>query len=145
MPDIVELERRIMAALDRIGTGLEGLPIEPSTGQGDPAELDSLREALAAEKEVNAQLEERVKAVRTKQVKAVRAKMEGQITELEDKIVSLKTRARGADVQAQRLSKTNRQLRQSLETLRAARDGDLAELDAILVELKPLLEERANA
>jgi len=163
MADIVELERRITAALDRIGSGLEALPHEPAAAAAaDPGELDSLREALEAEKEVTAQLEERVKSVR--------GKMQGRIDELEDTVANLTTQARDTEVQTQRLRKTNQQLRQSLESLRAAqanevtephlinqammseleglraaRDGDRAELDAILGELKPLLEERTDA
>jgi DNA repair exonuclease SbcCD ATPase subunit len=164
MADVVELERRITAALDRIGGSLERLPGELPTAPpaGDPEELDRLREALEAEKVVSAQLEERIKAVHTK--------TQAQITALEDRIADLAARSRDAEAETQSLRKTNQQLRQSLESLRAAqangvtephlinqamvseleglraaRDGDRAELDAILGELKPLLEERSDA
>jgi len=39
----------------------------------------------------------------------------------------------------------NQAVLSELEGLRAARDGDRAEMDAILGELKPLLEERSDA
>lgn len=41
------------------------------------------------------------------------------------------------------LEAENRDLRQRLESLHAAREQDLAELDQLLAQLKPLIEETA--
>jgi len=58
MSQIEELQSRITAAMDRIGTGLSAL----STAQ-DAAEQDDLKQALDDERTANAQLEERVKTL----------------------------------------------------------------------------------
>lgn len=170
MSEIAELERRITAALDRIGAGLERLDAAAAATDTPPAEdvppdtgeADSLREALAAEKEANTQLEERIKALHSQQ--------ETRVKELEEQVGDLKSGAREAGAQLQQLRKTNQQLQISLQSLREAgadsttephlinqammseleglrsiRDADRAEMDAILGSLKPLLEEETNA
>ena len=61
MTDITELEGRITAALERIGSGVQALsavPPEPEAAPVDEGEIARLREALDIEKEANAQLEE---------------------------------------------------------------------------------------
>lgn len=97
MSDIAEYERRIAFALERIGRGVEALkqreamqakaaqsaaqqtepeaaeaelppvPEPPPEVVADPAEVAELKAALAAEQEANAQLSERVRAIREKQ------------------------------------------------------------------------------
>ena len=58
MTDITDLEQRIISALDRIKTGVDGMgPAAPAASSG---EADDLRRALDEEKTANAQLEERV-------------------------------------------------------------------------------------
>ena len=161
MADITELEQRITAALDRIGIGLDDLTAADQ-GRLDKAEIAELRESLDAEKTANSQLEERVVAIKDKQVTLVAA-LEGEV----DKLRSDHARY-AADVQSikrvnAKLRKNNRALRDAnhqgvgdaslitggldaeLDALRVNRDSDRAELDAILVELKPLVEGRANA
>ncbi|MDJ0627237.1 MAG: hypothetical protein QNJ44_03165 [Rhodobacter sp.] len=162
MTDIAELERRITAALDRIGNGVGQLAAAPAEPAADAAEVDALREALEAEKTANAQLEERVKSLHTQHDAEVRA--------LEDKLKEAVSSGREAMSQAAALRKANQHLQSSvqglrdaaasgatephlinqamtseLEGLRALRDGDRAELDAILSELKPLLKEASDA
>lgn len=162
MTDISELERRIAAALERIGAGVQSLSAEPETPPVDEDEITRLREALDIEKEANAQLEERVRVLK--------GRLESNAAAVEAEIETLKTQARDAQAGMQKLRAANQQLRGSVEALRtasteggvephlinqammseldglrAARAGDRAEIDAILTELKPLLEENANA
>lgn len=162
MTEITELQQRLRNALQRIGTGIEGLEAPAPAPAVDPAEIDRLNEALAAEQEANAQLEERLRAQREKM-----ERMEREQRALVDR---LKQELADGEIQAQRMRRTNTQLRQSIQTLREAaetgvvephlinqammseleglrvtRDGDRAEMDAILGELKPLLEGAENA
>ena len=160
MTDISELERRISSALDRIRSGVDGMamaPPEPDTGA-----LDALREELDAEKTANAQLEERVKALRQQG--------DGRVSELESQLETARAASLEARNEVQQLRKTNQHLQASLQSLReataagtsephlinqamqseldglrSARDGDRAELDAILGELAPLLKEGSDA
>ena len=162
MSEITELQRRLSEALERIGAGVEELSV-PSTGpEVDPDEHARVTEALAAEKEVTAQLEERVRSLKDK--------VDRRERELQGEVDRLKQELADYEIQAQRMRRTNTQLRQSiqalreatedgvaephlinqammseLEGLRVARDGDRAEMDAILGELKPLLEENSDA
>lgn len=158
MSQIEELERRITAALDRIGKGIETLePAAPEGPGADADEVAALQSALEDEKLVSAQLEERIKALHEKQdakLAAIAAKADAQA----------ETMAR-LDGELQRLRSANEQLRVSnkalreaneagvgephlinkamlaeLEGLRAARSADLAETNAILGAMAPLLE-----
>ncbi|MGH1332117.1 MAG: hypothetical protein ACRBBK_14625 [Paracoccaceae bacterium] len=161
MSDIVELERRITAALKRIGAGLDALgqtaeaPAAPQNDEAE-AEIARLNEALTAEREANQQLEERVRVIRERQETTVAA--------LEKEVASLReeSMAHGADLS--RIKRVNTQLRENnqalreanvagladphlinksmlaeLEALRTRRDTDRAEMDEILNELKPLI------
>lgn len=156
MSDVTEFERRITAALERIGMGLDGLErIDPN--RPDPAEIDGLREALESERTANAQLNERVKAIRERQ--------ETQVARLDRRAQEMTERAEQLEVELERLRGVNARLRETSAALRAAnaeglgdpeaidaamaaeldalaalREGDRAELEAILAELKPLAE-----
>jgi len=158
MTEIAELERRITAALDRIGTGIDGLA--GTAAAADDA--DQLRDELAAERETNAQLEERVKALHRQQ--------EGLVRGLEDQLEDMREASRATALEIRQMREANQKLQASiqslreaqndgiaephlvnqamaaeLEGLRATRDGDRAELDTILGRLKPLLGEQNNA
>ena len=160
MSDVAELEKRITAALDRIGTGLDVLSVT-STG-GDGGEITALQESLAAEKVVNSQLEQRVEAIKDKQEKLVAT--------LESEVEKLRTELASHDGDVQRVKQVNNRLRENnralrdvnkqsvgdvelintgmvaeLDALRISRETDRSELDAILLGLKPLLEDVANA
>src|SRR5690606_40004114 len=70
MSDIAELERRISAALARIEAGVEVLgaaPAETAPAARDEGEITRLTEELEAERAANAQLTERVRAIKEKQ------------------------------------------------------------------------------
>ncbi len=163
MSEIADIQRRLGDALERIGAGIDGLERpRPAPPALDPAELDRLTEALEAERAASAQLEERVRAQKEKADKQGR-EAQAEIDRLQQELAD-------AEIQAQRMRRTNTQLRQSiqalreaaedgavephlineavmseLEGLRVAREGDRAEMDAILGELKPLLEEKSDA
>ncbi len=161
MTDITELEQRITAALDRIGSGLDGLA---AAGQGklDKAEIAELRESLDAEKTANSQLEERVVAITEKQVTLVET-LEAEVTKLRNDHARHTAELQNLKRVNGKLRKNNRALRDAnhqgvgdaslinsgldaeLDALRVSRESDRAELDAILVELKPLVEGRAHA
>ncbi len=157
MTDVAELEKRIAAALERIGAGLGDL----KPGQSG-AEVSELQEALDTERTANAQLSERVLAIKDKQ--------ESLIKDMEAEVAKLRAELSGIDVHVQNMKRVNRKLRENnralrdankqgvgdpelintgldaeLDALRASRDSDRAELDAILVELKPLAEGAASA
>lgn len=153
MSDIAELERRIIAALERIDSGVDGLG---AAGGADDAEITALRDSLESEKLANAQLEERVSAIKQKQ--------ETTIKEMEGKIKTLTTDLTKHEADAKKLLNVNAQLRESndalreanenkvgdahlinkamqteLESLRTTRKADMAELETIMAELKPLI------
>jgi len=76
MSQIEELQRRIMAAMERIGSGVEALGQAPApSGEGD----QQLRAALDEERLANAQLEERLKSLKDRhdqEVDAMRADLD---------------------------------------------------------------------
>lgn len=147
MSEIEELHSRIMAAMDRVARGIEGLD-KPG---GD--DVDALKQALDAEKAANAQLTERLGV------------LEGREQELAAKAAKDGERMQSFDLEVQRLRRANGQLSEAcealraantegvgephlinqammaeLEALRAARAAEIAEMDEIIVALTPLLE-----
>jgi small-conductance mechanosensitive channel len=167
MDDIAELEARITAALGRLGRAMDalaalpppaGAAAVPDAGAADAAERARLAAALEEERMANAQLGERVKALRERQ--------DATVSGLETRLATLTTQLDTAAIEAQRLRKVNVQLRETvhglreaaaaglaephlvnktmlaeLEALRAARAADLAEMDQILSALDPIVGE----
>lgn len=158
MSEISELEGRITAALDRIRRGLDAIPASVVAEAPDPAALSDLEARLDEERTANAQLEERVKALKDRQ--------ETRIAALEADVSSERARIQRMDADLQGLRETNADLREvtaqlraavadslaepelvnrailaELDGLRATRDADRAEVEAILAELKPIVEE----
>ncbi|HHS89615.1 MAG TPA: hypothetical protein ENJ26_04525 [Rhodobacteraceae bacterium] len=161
MSDVHELEKRLSAALDRIAKGLSAVaPV--AAGAPDPAELERLRETLETERNANAQLEQRVLAIKEKQEKLV-ASMEAEVNRLRAEVEQQEAAVQKMKRVNKRLRENNRALREAnrqgvadpelinnsmvaeLDALRASRESDRAELDMILSELKPLVEGGANA
>lgn len=159
MQDIAELERRITAALDRIGNGLDRLPGMP-TGKVADAVVKDLARAKASldeERMVNAQLNERLRSVKEKEAL--------QRAELDEKCQRLTRQLDTQGLELQRMRKTAVQLREQLreireaqltdldphminkamlselEALRATRMTEMAEMEELLAELTPLLNE----
>ena len=166
MTEISELERRITAALDRIGSGLDGL------GGGDSSAAEALQSALEDEKMANAQLEERVRSLKDQhdaQLREAQAATADRMEALEAEVARLREEAQDAKSQNRNLRQSNQRLQASLqqlreagangvepqmlnqammselESLRTSRAADRAELDDILGSLKPLLTESENA
>lgn len=153
MSDISELERRITAALDRIGNGVGRLGSEATA---------ALANELAAEREANAQLEARVRAIKEKQ--------ETMVASLQEEVAKLRDALAETDADLQRLRSVNAELRASnaalrqanaagvadpelvntameieIEALRELNEANRAEIDRALSELEPMLKEVANA
>ncbi len=171
MSDIVDLERRIAAALERIGHGVEALKsAAQDQARAEPApppaaaegEAEALRAQLEDERMVNAQLTERVRVLNER--------LEGGTRELEETVAALRTQASASEKNLARLKAANAKLRENnealrkanasglaephlinksmmeeLEALRATRETDAAEVDAILTELKDVLEGGTHA
>lgn len=158
MSDLAEYERRISAALEAIGAGVEALA-KPAPDQGSAeAELVDLRAKLEEEKVANAQLEQRIRKLKRHKDRDAA----GQAEALE----SQNAKIASIDKELQHLRQVNGQLRDTvaklrdansegvadphlinktmlteLEALRAVQAADAAEVDAILEELAPLMKE----
>ncbi|HHB80443.1 MAG TPA: hypothetical protein ENK83_01655 [Aliiroseovarius sp.] len=160
MSDISELEGRITAALDRIGQGLDVLGPKADAVAGE--EVQQLRVALEEERVVNAQLDERVRAIREKQESTVAQlteeveRLRGVLEEGEAGVAHLRKvnselRANNAalrDAVAQGLAEphlVNKSMMAELEALRATQAADRSELDAVLAELAPLVAPAPDA
>ncbi|WP_019955236.1 hypothetical protein [Yoonia vestfoldensis] len=154
MSDVLELGNRITVALDRIRRGVE------AQGKADAAE-SSLFDALQAERAQNAALMAQITELQSTQGAGdgdLTRRLETQAAQLQAMDGHLQ-RLRAA---TQQLRDLNGQLRHALtagldpalidsalaaevEALQALRAADAAEVDAILAELKPLVEEAAHA
>lgn len=160
MTDISDLQSRITAALDRIGQGLEALdrPAGPQAEIGNSDEIARLTGLLEDERTANAQLEERVRAIKKKQDDAVETlaaeveRLRGLLVEEEAAVsrlarVNAELRANNAALReaiTEGLAEphlVNKAMMAELEALRASQGADRAELDAVLGELGPLVAE----
>jgi regulator of replication initiation timing len=133
--EIADFESRITMALERINAGLDAMA---ASGADDVA---ALNEALDVEKMANSQLQEQVDALGEKL-----AGQEDQLRDLEQhtkrlndenaelRLSSEKIAADAADADA-----ANVAIRTELEALRVTRKTDLAELQTIMDELKPII------
>ncbi|WP_372840731.1 hypothetical protein [Phaeovulum sp.] len=154
MSDMSDYERRISAALARIGAGLERLGQSGQAAAG--ASDNSLREELEAERAANAQLSERVRAIREKQestLGALERKLAAAKAEAESHLRDLlRLRRANAELAAanRKLSEAveaglgdgaliNRVMEAELGALRAERAADQAELNDIIAGLEPLV------
>ncbi|WP_338547794.1 hypothetical protein [Roseovarius phycicola] len=157
MSEIEEYQRRISAALDRIGGQLDA-----RSDTGDAQVAAELQQALDDEKLANEQLEERVKSLKDSK--------EALLLEL-DQVREQSTQALAKlDRQLQSLRQANEQLRQNntalriansegvgephlinksmmaeLESLRAGRDAERAETVAVMDELQALIDGASDA
>ena len=159
MTDIDELERRIASALDRIAQGVEslgGADRAPGAPAADAAAMADLQTALDEERVANAQLEERVKAIREKQDSQV-ATLRAEAEEARHGLAALDAELQRLRHANEMLTETNHEMRAALEehvgephlinkamlaeleSLRAARATEAAEAKAVLAALTPLL------
>ena len=161
MKEITELEGRLSAALDRIRRGMEAAragAAETGEAQELAANTAALEAQLGEERTANAQLEERLRTLGQRQETTVAA--------LEKELRGYRERFAGIDRDLQRLRQVNAELRDinarmrdamaedmaephlvnkallaEIEALRATQAADRAEVEAVLGELKPLIEE----
>ena len=152
MDDITDYERRITAALDRAAQALDAL------SAGDAGDATALKAELDAERVAPPQWEERVRAIKETQEHTVKT--------LEDTVADLKAALSTRDAEMQQLKSVNEELRTSnaalreanaqgvgdpdavnaamvteIESLRAARAAERAEIEEILATLEPVLKE----
>ena len=157
MQDSGELEQRLALALDRISAGLAGLAVHPALDVAMDGNSD-LQTALDEERMLCAQLNERLRAVKEKEAQTQAqhsAKIDQMAGQLDVQGAELK-RMRNTTVQlrevlrilreasAQGLSDphlVNRAMLAELDALRATRLTEVAQMDEILAELAPLIEE----
>lgn len=155
MNDVTALEARISAALGRIETGLGRIA---DAGASDGPGATALQSKLDEERFANAQLEERVKALKDRQDTKV-AELMAQVAQQRDQLAALdhemqRLRASNADLRdvgaqlraaategAANPELINRAMQAEVEALTAQRASEAAEVDAILAELKPLIAE----
>ncbi|MFN0116373.1 MAG: hypothetical protein ACKVPY_17010 [Paracoccaceae bacterium] len=166
MDEIEDFGQRIADAFDRIARGLEAVGAAPlphgasAVAGGEAGEAEALREALQSEQAANQQLTERVRAIREKQETVVAAlernlaratqQLDAQGRELarlrranDTLIAANRDLQRSAAAGIADPAAADGALRSELEALRADRAAEIAELDGILSELKPLVEEVA--
>lgn len=160
MDDITALSGRLAAALERIGGAVDGLATAepPATG----AEGDGLQAQLAEERTANAQLVERVRALKERQDKMVQdledrvAAQADQMAQLDAELQKLRTsnaemRALNAQLRAAASDGAadaeliNRAMAAEIDALETQRHADASEVDVILKSLKPLLEGESHA
>ncbi len=156
MSQIEELQRRIISAMDRIGSGVEALrDTAPSVGGDDTA----IRMALDEERLANAQLEERIKTLKERHVQeidALRAQtasdgeaemLREQLAEAAAKLASVEAaRAELADAKAAlENSDEVATLKAEIETLRSYQ-GAAEEAESLRAEVEQLtpLADRAD-
>lgn len=170
MEELQEFERRIALALDRIAAGIEALdgldaPQAALGGRGTDgegtaadAEVAGLAEELRAERDAYAQLSELHKSLREK-LAAAQAQAEEltrqvdqqalEIQRLKTQNVALREAERavrdGHAMAAGQGDGTEAELRAELEALRRERAEEVAELDSIIAQIKPLIGEEHHA
>lgn len=166
MQDLAELERRINAALQRIGAGLDASPgagaapvdvVAPATPH-DTAEIDRLTTELAAARAEAAELRVQLSAAAQPAPRSVPAsEVEGRLEQvtrqldvqglelqrLRKNVVQLRENLRSLRRAAtERLAdpeQINRAMLAELESIRVTRFAEIAELDEIIAELDPLI------
>ncbi|MGL5012017.1 MAG: hypothetical protein ACRC6I_19275 [Paracoccaceae bacterium] len=158
MQEIAELERRITAALERIGVGLDRVMTAPPPAPAVPTTGSEalLRAELDEERMLNAQLQERIKVVTAREAAAREAKpVEPKPVHVPVAQAQLEARidkmTRQLDVQGlelQRMRKVTVQLREQLARLREAAEAGTTEPHlinkAMMAELDALRAARAS-
>ena len=127
MSEIDEFQTRIIGALERAGRALDQLGV-PADGEDSAA----LAAELEAERVANAQLEARVRAIKEKQ--------ETTVARLEDEVRQLREALERRDGTVQRMKAVNDELRASNQALREANAAGLAESDLVNASLSTELD-----
>lgn len=145
MADIEELQRRITAAIERIGNGVEKLSAAPAD-EGEPVDVGALQtrleeteSALEDERVVGQQREERIKSLHAK-LQDAEATMKARLEAQSEATAQI-------DLELQRLRKVNAQLRENNTALREANAEGLSDPHLIntsmIAELEALHATRA--
>lgn len=162
MSDLGQVEQRLAAALERIARRIEraGPPGRAADPEAE-ATIAALRSQLEKERAANAQLSERVSQVKSRQ--------ETTVAQLERKLARLTEQLDLQSLEMLRLKKANSRLIEAnsglrlaqaeafpdatlvnksisaeLEALQAERRAEMAEMEEILAELKPLVAAQAR-
>ena len=158
MQEIAELERRITAALERIGRGVESLGGQNGLALPADNDLAQLTEALDEERMANAQLTERLRVVRDKDAfeKAGLAaarddlqtrldahgeeinRLRSSLDQVNGELADLRDLAALSVVEPEHI---NRAMLAELEALRSARASEALEIAEIVAALNPLISE----
>ena len=154
MSDVADLGDRITLALDRIRKGIA------AKGRADVAEqsvFDALQAERATNKDLIAQIT-RYKEEQDRKLDDLTSRVENQAAQLQqadaqmqslraatDQLRDLNAKLRTALSEGLDPALLDHALSAEVEALRALRAADAAEVDAILAELKPLIEEAARA
>ena len=137
MQDIVELERRITAAMERITRRVERLATQESEGPvGALEEVARLNEALDEERMTNAQLKERIRALREKEAQT---QTEAQTGGAEDEAAALRAHLAAQNDEIATLRRVLAEAGREIASLRAARAAEAEEAAEILAALDPLV------
>lgn len=142
MQDLADLERRIAAALQRIGDGVEALAMQPVTtppaaGQGDEGRggdsqaddrIATLESELAAERALSASLRQRITDLEDAPPAADPAP---DVAALYARIDRMTAQLDVQGLEMQRMRKTVVQLRENLRGLRRAQVDNLADPEQI--------------
>jgi hypothetical protein len=166
MQEISELEKRITAALERIGKAVDraasSAPRAPAaaTAPVPSASEAALRARLDEEKALTAQLQERLRAAKDREPKGdLQEKIERLTHELDVQGLELQRMRRTASALRDQLAaltgaqasgsvepqQINRALQAELDALRALRLSEVAEMDEILAALAPHIVETGHA
>lgn len=167
MQQISELEKRITAALERIGKGIDrgqlgtGATTRPAPVAGAASTAEgALRTQLEEEKALTAQLQDRLRAAKAResvgdaQDKIDRLTRQLDVQGLELQRMRRTSAALGDQLAALRQAQTagvtepqliNRALQAELDALRAQRLTEVAEMDEILASLAPHIAETGHA
>lgn len=137
MQDIVELERRLTAAIGRIGAGVDRLSaVEPvvqdsASRDEDAAEIARLNEALDEERMANAQLNERLRVL------SAREEASGGQAAAENDALKAQLAAQGDEIAT--LRRVLAEAGKEIAALRAARAEEAGEMAEIAAALEPLV------
>ncbi|PLL13330.1 hypothetical protein C0V75_08025 [Tabrizicola sp. TH137] len=137
MQDLAELERRIAAALQRIGDGVEALSMRPAaapaTEDGTDSETETriaaLEADLAAERALSASLRQRISEL--EDAPPTIADLPTDVAALYARIDKMTAQLDVQGLEMQRMRKTVVQLRENLRGLRRAQVANLADPEQI--------------
>jgi predicted nucleic acid-binding Zn-ribbon protein len=161
MQEIAELEKRITAAIERIGKGVDRLAQTPRSAPTAPGAAEAaLRAQLEDEKALNSQLQEKLRAAKERESKGdLQEKIDRLTQQLDVQGLELQRMRRTAAglrdqlaalraAQAEGVSEPNlinKAMAAELDALRAERLTEVAQIDEILAALDPHITEAAHA